>query len=71
LVPCEQIVQIAEFESEDPAFAGEMRITASFADVDGVTEITMLCEHIPKGMRPEDDERGRKESLQKLAAPLE
>jgi uncharacterized protein YndB with AHSA1/START domain len=34
LVPYTKIVEVIEFESEDPAFAGEMRITVSFADAD-------------------------------------
>ena len=40
-------------------------------DANGGTEITILCEDIPKGIRPEDNELGCKESLQKLAAFLE
>ncbi|MGB9071391.1 MAG: SRPBCC family protein [Terriglobales bacterium] len=71
LVPYAKIVEVVEFESQDPAFAGEMRITVSLADVDGGTEITMLCEDIPKGIRPEDNELGCKESLQKLAGLIE
>jgi uncharacterized protein YndB with AHSA1/START domain len=71
LVPYTKIVEVAVFESQDPAFAGEMRITASFADVDGGTEVTMLCEDIPEGIRPADNEQGTRESLQKLAVLLE
>ena len=48
-----------------------MRMTVSLADANGGTEITILCEDIPKGIRPEDNELGCKESLQKLAAFLE
>jgi uncharacterized protein YndB with AHSA1/START domain len=71
LVPYTKIVQAVEFESDDPAFAGEMTITVDLADTDGGTEITFLCENIPKGIRPEDNEQGCRESLQKLAALLE
>jgi uncharacterized protein YndB with AHSA1/START domain len=71
LVSDTKIVEVVEFESQDPAFAGEMRMTVSLADADGGTEITILCEDIPKGIRPEDNELGCKESLQKLAALLE
>lgn len=70
-VPYAKIVEVTEFESQDPAFADEMRITVSLADTDGGTEITMLCQDIPKGIRLEDNELGCKESLQKLAALLE
>jgi len=41
------------------------------ADADGGTESTILCEDIAKGIRPEDNELGCKDSLQKLAALLE
>lgn len=71
LVPYEKIVEVVEFESRDPRFAGEMKITTSFADTEGGTEVTILCQDLPKGVRPEDNELGCKESLQKLAALLE
>jgi uncharacterized protein YndB with AHSA1/START domain len=71
LVPYAKIVEVVEFESHDEAFAGEMRMTVSLADADGGTEITILCEDLPKGIRPEGNELGCKESFQKLAALLE
>lgn len=71
LEPYEEIVEIVEFESDDPQFAGEMRITVSLADIDDGTEITYLCENIPSGIRPEDNEAGCRSSLQKLAALVE
>jgi len=48
-----------------------MTITTGFADTDGGTEITVLCWDIPAGIRPEDDQRGCKSSLQNLAALVE
>src|ERR1700688_2647568 len=71
LVPCSRIVEVIEFESQKPEFAGEMKIIVSLADVDGGTEVTMLCQDIPPGIRPEDNEQGCKESLQKLTHLLE
>jgi uncharacterized protein YndB with AHSA1/START domain len=71
LVPYEQIVEVIEFESEDSGFAGEMTMTTSFADTDNGTEVTILCQNIPPGIRPEDNELGTKEALQKLATLLE
>jgi len=71
LVPYEKIVWGVEFESQDPGFAGEMRITWSLADADEGTEVTVLCENLPKDLRPEDNEMGSQSSLQKLAALLE
>lgn len=71
LVPNEKVVWITEFESQEPGFAGEMRITWSMVDTDAGTEVTVLCENIPAGVRPEDNEHGTSASLQKLAALLE
>jgi uncharacterized protein YndB with AHSA1/START domain len=71
LIPYEKIVEVIEFESHDPRFAGEMKITTSFADTDEGTEVTVLCEDIPAGIRPEDNEMGCKSSLRNLAALIE
>lgn len=71
LVPDEKIVWVTEFESEDPAFAGEMTLIWSLVDVDGGTEVTVRCENIPRGIRPEDNEEGSRSSLDKLAAFVE
>jgi uncharacterized protein YndB with AHSA1/START domain len=71
LVPDEKIAWVVEFESEDPRFAGEMRITFSLADAEGGTEVVVLCEDIPEGVRPEDNEMGCRSSLRYLAALLE
>lgn len=71
LVPNEEIVEVVEFESDDPRFAGEMRVTVTLADADGGTEVAYLCENIPTGIRPEDNEAGCRSSLRKLADLLE
>jgi uncharacterized protein YndB with AHSA1/START domain len=71
LTPDTKIVEVVEFDSQAPEFAGEMKIIVSLADVDGGTEVTMHCQDIPPGIRPEDNEQGCKGSLQKLALLLE
>lgn len=71
LVPDEKLVERVEFESDDPAFAGEMRIVVTLAAVDGGTEVTYRCEDIPPGIRPADNEAGCRSSLRKLARLLE
>jgi uncharacterized protein YndB with AHSA1/START domain len=71
LVPYEKIVEVIEFESLDPRFGGEMKITTSFADTADGTEITLLCQDIPPGIRPEDNEMGCRSSLQNLATLIE
>jgi uncharacterized protein YndB with AHSA1/START domain len=71
LVPDEKIVWVTKFESPDPSFAGEMMITWSFADALEGTEVTVLCENIPRGIRPGDNEAGTRSSLENLARFLE
>ncbi len=71
LVPCRRILQLIEFESEDPAFAGEMRMTVTLTDVGDGVAVGILCENIPPGIRPEDNEAGCRSSLSKLAVYLE
>jgi len=71
LVADEKIVEAIEFDSSDPGFAGEMTMTTRLADADGGTEVTVLCQDLPAGIRPEDNEEGTRQSLRKLAALLE
>ncbi|HEX4554597.1 MAG TPA: SRPBCC family protein [Xanthobacteraceae bacterium] len=71
LVPDEKIVEVVTFESHDPGFAGDMKITTLLADASEGTRITILCEDIPTGVRPEDNEKGCQQSLRKLAALVE
>ncbi len=71
LVPDEKIVEAITFESDDPGFSGEMTMTTRLADADGGTEVTILCQGLPAGVRPEDNETGTRQSLRKLAALLE
>ena len=71
LVPDEKIVEAIEFETNDPGMMGEMTLTVLLAEVAGGTEVTMIYDHLPSGVRPEDNEIGTRESLAKLAAYLE
>lgn len=71
LIPNEKIVWVSEFESDQPEFAGAMRITWSLSDADGGTEVSALCEDIPSGIRLEDNELGSTLSLCHLAAYVE
>lgn len=71
LVPGRRIVQLVVFESDDPAFAGEMTVTWALADAPGGTQVTVQCENEPPGIRPEDHEAGIRSSLENLAAFVE
>ena len=71
LVPNEQVVEIVEFETTDPALRGEMTITITLADADGQTEILAVHEGLPPGVPAADNETGWLMSLEKLAALVE
>jgi uncharacterized protein YndB with AHSA1/START domain len=71
LIPCERIVQAVEFDSNDPELAGEMTITWTLEDRSEGTEVGVLCENIPLGVRIEDNETGSRSTLKKLAAFVE
>ena len=71
LAPPHKIVEAITFVSDDPAFAGEMTLTVTLDAVACGTEVTMLFEDIPAGIRPEDNEAGSELSLGQLARYLE
>jgi uncharacterized protein YndB with AHSA1/START domain len=71
LTPPRRIVQVITFDSTDPAFAGEMTMVVTLERTDGGTEVTILCEDIPPGIRPEDNDAGTRSSLEKLARYIE
>src|SRR5215207_4203751 len=66
LSPPARIVQVVTFDSDDPAFAGEMTMMITLEKQAGGTEVTMSYEGIPAGIRPEDNELGTQLSLEKL-----
>lgn len=67
LVPNERIVQLVEFESKDPAFAGHMKMTWIFTAAPEGTKVTIRCENVPPGIRQEDHEDGFRSTLANLA----
>lgn len=71
LVPEEEIVEKIEFESSDPRFANEMTMTTNLRSTQGGCEVTILCENLPDGIRPEDNELGCRMALEKLARLVE
>jgi uncharacterized protein YndB with AHSA1/START domain len=71
LEPPSRIVQAISFDSDDAAFSGEMTMRISLEGRDGGTEVTILFEDIPPGIRPEDNEAGTRSSLEKLARYVE
>jgi uncharacterized protein YndB with AHSA1/START domain len=72
LVPDRKVVEVDEFETDDPALGGPMTITITLADgADGGTELVAVHEGLPDGVRPEDNELGWSESLTRLAELVE
>lgn len=71
LEPPRRIVEAIRFATDDPAFLGEMTMTATFEEVPGGTEITLLFENLPPGLRPEDNDAGARMSLEQLARRVE
>jgi uncharacterized protein YndB with AHSA1/START domain len=71
LTPPTRIVQAITFDTVDPAFSGEMTMVVTFEDRDGATEVTILFENIPPGIRPDDNDAGTRSSLEKLAHYIE
>ena len=72
LVPGEEVVQVMEFETANPALQGEMTITFTLAEAaDGGTDVAGVHENLPPGVPPEDNELGWSMSLSKLARLVE
>jgi len=70
LEPGRRIVMSVLFDSADPAFAGEMIMTWSFAPAPGGTEVAVAARQVPAGIAPEDHAAGMASSLANLAKLL-
>jgi uncharacterized protein YndB with AHSA1/START domain len=71
LVPDERVVQIVTFESDDPQFAGEMRMTWSISPRAGGAEVSIAAENVPIGISKADHAAGMNSTLDKLARLVE
>lgn len=71
LVPNEQVVEVDEFETTDPALQGEMTITITLADAEGGTDVLGVHQGLPSGASAADNEIGWRMALDKLAALVE
>lgn len=67
LTPPSRIVEAVSFVITDPAFFGEMTMTATFEEVPGGTEVTLVFKNLPPGSRAEDNDAGARMSLEQLA----
>jgi uncharacterized protein YndB with AHSA1/START domain len=71
LVPDERVVEVDEFETDDPTLSGPMTITITLTDADGGTDLSAVHEGLPDGVDPADNETGWRESLDRLAELVE
>ncbi len=71
LVPDEQVVEVFEFETADPALRGAMTMTTTLTDADGGTEVRIVHEGIPDSVPAADNETGTRMALDNLAALVE
>jgi uncharacterized protein YndB with AHSA1/START domain len=56
LVPDEQVVEVLEFETEDPALRGAMTVTTTLTDAAGGTDILVVFDGIPDAVPTADNE---------------
>jgi len=68
--PASRIVEAVTFVSDDPAFAGEMRMTIAFAAVPSRTRASMSFAGLPPRLRAEDNAEGTRVGLGQLALYL-
>ena len=71
LDPPRKIVETVSFVTTDRAFLGEMTMTATFEELPGGTEVTLVFKDLPPGLRAEDNEAGARMSLDQLARHFE
>lgn len=71
LVPNEQVVEVMEFETTDPAMLGEMTVMFTLSESGEGTEILAVHDNVPPGVAPADNEIGWRMALEKLARLVE
>ncbi|MEU6258092.1 SRPBCC domain-containing protein [Streptomyces sp. NPDC047043] len=71
LVPDEQVVEVLEFETADPALRGTMTMTTTLTAVHGGTDVLVRHEGIPDAVPAADNETGTRMALANLARLVE
>ncbi len=71
LTPGKRIVQRVVFDASDLSFAGAMKQIWTFSEDGRTTIVSVACENVPAGIRPEDHAIGLNSSLQNLALAVE
>lgn len=71
LVPGQRVVQVVEFETDDPAMQGEMTIRYTLVEGGDTTYVAAEHENLPPGLSEEDNALGWRLSLAQLAKLVE
>lgn len=71
LVPGVRVVQVVDFVSDDPTYAGTMTMTWELTAVEGGTRIEIIADDVPDGIAAADHAAGLASSLVNLAGYLE
>jgi uncharacterized protein YndB with AHSA1/START domain len=71
LVPNEQVVEVLEFETADPALQGEMTMTTTLVESHGGTDVVVVHEGVPDVVPAADNAEGTRMALDSLAALVE
>lgn len=69
--PPRHLAFVSRFDSDDPAFQGEMRMDWHFDPVEGGTRVRIIASDVPPGIGGEDHAAGMAASLAQLAALFE
>ncbi len=70
-MPNEQVVEVIEFETADPALRGTMTMATTLTDADGGTDVVVVHDGIPDGVPAADNETGTRMALANLARLVE
>lgn len=71
LVPNEEVVEVMEFETPDPAMRGEMTVTFTLTEADYGTDVLAVHDNLPPGVSPAENETGWRMAIEKLAMLVE
>lgn len=63
-----RVVQETEFQSDDPALAGTMRLIWALDPMPDGTRVSVTCENVPEGISKEDHDAGLRSTLANLAS---
>ncbi|MFE2041224.1 SRPBCC family protein [Streptomyces sp. NPDC059477] len=71
LVPDERVVEVLEFETDDPALRGAMTLTTTLVPAGSGTDVVIVHEGLPDAVSTADNETGTRMALDQLARLVE